>query len=177
MSQETAHSLENDTLDEELTVEDIETINKLDTKIADEMKTLDNLEHPEEIKIDTGLSGADTKNFSKQIKQMSQHQIINLLSGIGKFNDPPDHKFSTMSDTSVEKNRLKCIQKINALKMKRTSKTSLSHKLDKAMTAKKESPISSTVDPVEKKLSKSQKKRLKKKNNVNEKPTETSEDT
>lgn len=110
-------------------------ISKYDEEIKELEFKLKNFENPEEIKIDTQLKDDDMHKFKEQIKSMSRDQMINLIANFGKSNKIDKHKFSTVSAESKEQNKLRCLQKLNELKMRRTKKNILSSKLNNMMTS------------------------------------------
>jgi hypothetical protein len=149
-----------------------EELNKIDDDIASTKQNLENLEHPKELNIEHQLNDKMLEGLYDRIRQMPRNEMVKLLANLAKTNQMPDHKFSTVSDSSRDDTRARLKKKLHELEMRRTKKSVL------ANFAKKEE-LKTKTEQVEKEeqqkvnvksemnevlastLTKSQKKRLK----------------
>jgi hypothetical protein len=152
---------------------------KLDSDIQESQQELENLEHPEELELNTGVNDEILTKMVEKIKKMPRDGLLNLINNLAKSNNLPPHEFSSVSSDNLENSKIRLRQKIQDDTNKRTNKfgskpiTTLNSKPSASKTQSKQvevvpSPVSSSSASVsveqKPKLSKNQKKRLRQKN-------------
>lgn len=134
---------------------------------------LDNAENPKELNLEHQLDDKTIESMYDQIRKMPRNEMMKLLANLAKSNQMPDHKFSTVSDSSRDNTRARLKERLRELELRRTKKSVLNNYAKKAELEKKkdedaqvksdEKQINETVQTNTPILSKSQKNRLRKK--------------
>lgn len=137
-----------------------EELQCIENEINETKQFLDNAENPKELTLSHQLDDKTIESMYDQIRKMPINEMMKLLANLAKSNQMPDHKFTTVTDTSRDNMRTRLKEKLKQLEMMRTKKSVLNNHTKKAeLDKKKDETVQSTV-PI---LLKSQKNRLLKK--------------
>ena len=134
---------------------------------------LDNAENPKELNLDHQLDDKTIESMYDKIRKMPRDEMMKLLANLAKSNQMPDHKFSTVSDSSRDNTRARLKERLRELELRRTKKSVLNNYAKKAELEKKKDEEKQVKSDEKQKnetahndapaLSKSQKNRLRKK--------------
>jgi len=172
---------------------DDDDYDSLTNKISDLEMQNETLSTPEQLNLNTGINSDLLSKMAEKLKTMPRNQILKLIQDLGNANKLPDHDFSTFTESSVKSSREKLQEKISALKAKRTNTVQKNNseqiksnseqiKSNSAEQIKSISEEKTTIDikndinsePEKKPLTKTQKRKLKRKNKL---VTQTSDDS
>lgn len=114
-------------IDEDVRTDDDQSVNQIDDAVKETHDAVQNLDNPEEINVDSGLSEQFVTDFLEGLKKLPLEQRAQLLSNLSKGSKKINHDFESVSERTRQEKLDECRKKLRELKMKRTSKVALNN--------------------------------------------------
>lgn len=132
-------------------------------EIKDTKEQLNNINNPDVINANVGLSDESLEEFKNKLKSMPRKEIYKQLEQFSKMYNVNNNEFKSVSDNTVKSTKDRLKEKLETLKLMRSSKQIIEHvkmtKEQELENAKnKHDNIEETIT-----LSKSQKRRIREK--------------